>query len=207
VIHLNLWFLLIISPFLSYIIRYLKQQGIQKIILAVSYQWEKFQALFPHLDYSIENTPLGTGGAILQALKKYHLNRALIINGDTFFPVNIQKMLEFHENNFPTDLTMALKHQENTARYGSVLITPDNQITHFSEKGKVCPGYINGGLYIIKNTIFSEIKTPYFSFETDLLPTLLNTKKIMGYPDTAYFIDIGIPEDYARAQQELSALK
>ncbi len=200
-------------PFLHYLFLYLQKQGIKKIILSVGYKHESIddyvkqsQAPF-EIVYAVEETPLGTGGAIHLALKQCSTNNILIINGDTIFNIDISTLNNFHELHSEATLTMALKQMENFDRYGTVMIDESYAITGFEEKQAKITGLINGGIYILNKALFTELTYPEkFSFETDFLNTHYNFLHFYGYPMQDYFIDIGIPTDFEIAQKALPEL-
>ncbi|MBZ7942857.1 nucleotidyltransferase family protein [Campylobacter molothri] len=184
------------KPFLEFIFTYLKKQKIDEIILAVSYKYEIIQEYFKDefLDikvrYSIEKEPLGTGGAIKQALELVKED-CLVLNGDTFFDINLAKMkLD------KSKICLALKKMDDFDRYGSVELDKMGNITSFKEKQYLKQGFINGGIYLISKDIFEGfILEEKFSFEEFLQENYKNLKaRAEIFED--YFIDIGIPEDY-----------
>ncbi len=199
-------------PFLYYVFSYLQQQGVRKIVLAVSYQREQVIAyadtwkdLF-EIQYSIEEEPLGTGGAIRKAVLGMDDEHVLIINGDTFFPVDLNDLSHKHLHHASTDLTIALKPLTDFNRYGVVHVDEENNITAFSEKEHRAAGTINGGIYALRTACLKEfIFPPKFSFEKDFMETHVNVLFFKGYAYQDYFIDIGIPEDYAIANEILPA--
>lgn len=196
-------------PFLEYVLDELNDFGIEEIVLAVGYKFEIIRAHFGHhyrsltISYSIENEPLGTGGGIRQAFDLLYDEPAFVLNGDTLFKVDLANMADFHVQS-NSDLTIALKPMENFDRYGTVEIEKSGRIAAFHEK-KHCPkGLINGGIYLFSKSIFEVENYPEkFSFEKDLLEKHMRDLKISGFLSDAYFIDIGIPEDYRRASLEL----
>lgn len=195
-------------PFLTYLILFLKNQGIERIILSVGYKWEMIKEVYNNefhgieIDYSIEDTPLGTGGGIVKALKQVEDNDVLILNGDSFTKIDILEFADFHFSN-SSSLSIAIKEMHDFNRYGSIEIK-DNIITSFKEKQFIDKGYINTGVYMIRNNIFSSlILADKFSFEEDFLCNEVDKGKFYGYKTNGYFIDIGIPEDYIRAEKEL----
>jgi len=198
------------KPFLDHVIRYLLDQGIESFIFSLGYKHEVIEdyirAKYPdlHVQYSIEEFPLGTGGAILLASSKLSVKNVLIINGDTFFRVNIKKLSLFHlQNN--ADCTIALKPLKNFDRYGVVELNTKGYIISFREKKFYGEGLINGGIYILNSKLILSIPLPSkFSFEKDYLEKYYSTHKMMGLVQDEYFIDIGIPEDLLRADKELS---
>ena len=142
--------------------------------------------------------PLGTGGAIKKALKLVKEEDVFIVNGDTFFDVDLKGMKEFHTEN-KSILTVAVKEMENFDRYGSLVIK-ENRIIEFEEKKKKDKGKINGGIYLIKKDLLSRMEKENFSFEKEVL----EDKKVekYSYESEGYFIDIGIPEDYFKIRKQ-----
>lgn len=223
-------------PFLAYLFNYLIKHGIEKVILSVGYKHEMIQSYFKNqynslkIVYSIEDEPLGTGGGIKIATSLIVSGSVIILNGDSFFDVDLQKLEQFHiaEKCY---LTIALKPMQQCDRYGSVTIDGQNRIIGFEEKtsnlslktsgtrdapsfkdrqsGKRYKefNYINGGIYVLNKEIFDNITLPSkFSFETDLMEKYYPDFQFNGLPFDEYFIDIGIPEDYEKAKKDLKSL-
>jgi D-glycero-alpha-D-manno-heptose 1-phosphate guanylyltransferase len=196
-------------PFLYYVINYLRSQGIEKFIFSLGYKHEVIEAWlqtdFPTLDFQclVEKEPLGTGGAILASCYKTSEQTVLVVNGDTLFKVDVEKALADHARH-ASDCTLLLKPMENFDRYGVVELNDDDSIKSFEEKKFYKEGLINGGVYILNTEQFLAEELPgKFSFEKDYLEKYFETRKIYGSVQDEYFIDIGIPEDYFRVQQEL----
>lgn len=196
-------------PFLFYVINYLRSQGIEKFIFSLGYKHEIIEAWlasdFATLDYKtvIEEEPLGTGGAILLASREAAGNDILVTNGDTLFRVDVAKLYDKHQL-ADADCTLALKPMTDFDRYGVVNIDADGIIIAFREKQFYAEGLINGGCYIINKERFQSGGFPAkFSFEKDWLEKSYPLQKFSAVIDEGYFIDIGIPEDYNRAQTEL----
>jgi D-glycero-alpha-D-manno-heptose 1-phosphate guanylyltransferase len=196
-------------PFLYYVINYLRLQGIEKIIFSLGYKHEVIETYlaeqFSRLHYEcvIEKEALGTGGAIQLALKKATGKNIVVTNGDTLFKVNIADLASLHYRS-GADCTLALKPMENFDRYGAVEINADHEITGFHEKKFYRQGLINGGIYIMDKERLESYHLPEkFSFENDFLVQELPGKKLDGLLQDGYFIDIGIPEDYNKAQKDL----
>lgn len=193
------------KPFLTYLLDYLNLYNFKKIILAVGYKGNIIKEYFGNsyknikIVYSDEETPLGTGGAIKKALKKSDKNEVFIFNGDTFFECNLNNMLDIHKKSI-CHITIAVKTMYSYNRYGSVNVK-NNKIIKFNEKKKREKGIINGGIYIVNKEIFDDINLVKFSFEKDILES--NNYSMYAYESKGYFIDIGIPDDYYRAQEEL----
>jgi len=200
------------QPFLLYILKWLEKNGITRVVLSVGYKWEIIHKEFGEhfnsieLVYSIEDLPLGTGGAIALAMTKINETQFFIINGDTFFDINLDSLLSFHMAG-RYDFSIALKPMCNFSRYGSVELDENNRIIRFNEKSPRLNGLINGGIYLTNysiNKYFPQIEK--FSFENDFIEKMLKQLSIGGIVKENYFIDIGIPEDYKRAQLELPQL-
>ena len=192
------------KPFLEYLIKDLGEKGIRHIILAVGYKKKIIKEYFKNryesieITYSEELTPLGTGGAIKKALKLAKEEDVFIVNGDTFFDIDLKRMKEFHTEN-KSILTVTVKEMENFDRYGSLIIK-GNKIIEFEEKKKKAKGKINGGIYLIKKDLLNRVEKENFSFEKEVL----EDKKIekYSYESEGYFIDIGIPEDYFKIRKQ-----
>lgn len=197
------------KPFLYYLLSNLKKEGFQHIILAVGFKHKIisnfFGSNFKEMDitYAIEEKPLGTGGGILNALKHARKKQTFILNGDTYFPVPFDEM-EKLANEKKSDLVIALRKLIDISRYGTILIDSQNRVVEFSEKTDLPkPGLINGGIYLIKNSLFFKLPFPEkFSFEEDFLTAEFREKQFFGIPFNNYFLDIGIPESYQQAQTD-----
>ncbi|HAA2186651.1 D-glycero-D-manno-heptose 1-phosphate guanosyltransferase [Campylobacter jejuni] len=184
------------KPFLEFIFEYLKKQGIKEVILAVSYKYEVIQEYFKDeflgikIKYSIEKEPLGTGGAIKEALK-FIKNEAYVLNGDTIFDIDLKKLIL---NN--SKICLALKQMNDFDRYGTVELDSKNYIKLFKEKEFKKQGLINGGIYFLNKDIFNDFTLQEkFSFE-EFLQENYEKLKAKAHIFDNYFIDIGVPEDY-----------
>ncbi len=199
------------KPFLSYLLTHLKKFGVTDVVLSVGYLQEKITQYFGDsflgmkISYATEDKPLGTGGAIVNSLKFIDQSKpVIVINGDTFLQIDYQKLSAAHKSK----LTLVLRKMDDCSRYGNVLIDENSVIKNFEEKAtEKKSGYINGGIYALDPKIFTEFSVAEsFSFESDFLMKHLNELQPQGFTVDEYFIDIGIPEDYARAQKELPQL-
>ena len=201
------------KPFLWYLLKDLtKYEEVNRIILSVGYlrevifEWlDKVKDEFPfEFVYAIEDQPLGTGGGIKLALSMAKTNDVVVLNGDTYFAVNIHELMEAHKL-YPSAVTLALKPMHNFERYGCVIVdTESNKIVEFKEKKYCEEGLINGGIYIInkQEPLFDGLPNK-FSFETAVFEPQCKLGKLFGVIQNGYFIDIGIPEDYKKACYEL----
>ena len=193
-------------PFLFHIFEYLKKEQINHVVLSVGFKYEIIEdwvkkTNWPFkISFAVEKEPLGTGGAVKYALNFTKDNHVIILNGDTFFNINLRSFYNKHIFS-KADLSVALKPMKDFDRYGNVLLNSQNQIISFSEKEYCYKGQINGGVYLVKrNNLFKNFKTK-FSFENDFLSKQFNNFKIYGVIFDTYFIDIGIPEDYEIANK------
>ena len=196
-------------PFISYIIDYLVEQNFSKFIFSLGYKHELveifLQTNYNNIDYKviIESDPLGTGGAIKLAAQVAQTNDFLVVNGDTLYKADIRKMYEFHYSN-NAECSLILKPMNKFNRYGAVRKDQSGLITQFDEKKHYEKGLINGGIYMINRNKFLNRRLPdVFSFEKDYFEMLVSNKIFYGIEDEGYFIDIGIPEDFAKANSEL----
>ena len=199
------------KPFLWYLLKYLTRFNVTRVVLSVGYlrevifKWiDEVKDDFPfEFDYAIEETPLGTGGGIRLAMSKIHGSEAVVLNGDTFFDVDIDSLLEAHRSQPWAEITLALKQMRNFDRYGTVEVDTDGRIIKFNEKRQCEEGLINGGVYVLNNTASMFEGLPQkFSFETEVLQARCGTAgTLYGTVHNGYFIDIGVPEDYRKAEE------
>ena len=194
------------KPFLEYIMNDLVDCGVDHIVIAVHHKKETimdhFGASFRgvSVEYSIEDTPLKTGGAIKKALAQCREDRVLVINGDTFYKVPLKEMHSFAaEKNVP--IVIAVKEMTDFSRYGKVDVDGNDLVTQFHEKEFCERGYINGGIYCVERTALDTYPET-FSIEESCFPELLKRGHIAAFRSNSYFIDIGIPEDFERAQAD-----
>ncbi|MDR6584358.1 hypothetical protein HBH1_02112 [Herbaspirillum sp. BH-1] len=195
-------------PFLSYVLDRLVEGGASELVLAVSFQWEKIRALYGSqwrgvpVVYSVEPQPLGTGGAIRHAMRSHEIEEAIVVNGDTLLDLDAGALAAFARDK-AADVAMALKYMADTSRFGRVEIDQAARVLGFREKGVGQAGLINSGVYHVHARVFADSTDAAFSFELDVLAGKLDTAAIYGMQTDAYFIDMGVPEDLARAQYEL----
>ena len=202
-------------PFLTYQLNYLKYFGIKKVIFSVGYLSEKIIAHYNQsfenisIEYSIEKNPLGTGGGIRMAMSNLNEDLVLILNGDSFFDLNLEQFYNLHLEQ-KAEFSLALRYVNNSERYGNIEFNSSNQITSFIEKNQLNQsGYINAGVYILSKKLYLQNTKPdiNFSIEKDFFEKQLNQLIIKGFEFKDYFIDIGIPEDYLKAQDDFKEFK
>lgn len=194
-------------PFLGYLLDWLAAQGADHVVFSVGYLKEQVISYLQDnpwpfaYDFAVEDTPLGTGGGIRLALSLCRENIVFVVNGDTFYPVDLSSMP------FDKPITLALKPMKDFDRYGEVELI-NNNVTAFQEKKHCEEGLINGGVYAIDRSGLDLGSLPEkFSFEKEVLEPGAAIREIGGWVSNAYFIDIGIPEDYGKAQWALPAWK
>ncbi|MFR2352832.1 MAG: nucleotidyltransferase family protein [Bacteroides ovatus] len=201
-------------PFLCYLLKYLTRYNVTRVILSVGYlreviyKWiDEVKDDFPFdFDYAVEEEPLGTGGGIKLALSKTSGNDVLVLNGDTYFDVNLNNFYEQHRACL-SSVSLALKPMKKFDRYGAVETNEYHIIKAFHEKQYCKEGLINGGVYLINKLNIDYNALPMkFSFEKEVLERGVQKHNIYGFDFGGYFIDIGIPEDYAKANEEFPPL-
>ena len=195
------------KPFLQYMLEWLSRFDVSHVVLSVGYLREVIFAFIDsrewpfEISYAVEEEPLGTGGGIRLALTKCREDRVIVLNGDTFFNVDLKALT------FAAPVTLALKPMRDFDRYGAVDLA-GGLVTGFHEKTACTEGLINGGVYaLVRSRLDLAFYPGRFSFEKDLLEPLAAARLVAGQVQEGYFIDIGIPEDYTRAQRELPEIR
>jgi len=200
------------KPFLVYLLEWLRKQGIHEVVLCVGYRWQDIHAVLGdgaslnmRLQYSVENAPLGTGGALKNA-QIFLQDTFLALNGDSFVDIDLKKLVEFHRRK-ESIATLALTHVTDTGAYGAVDLNDQGKIRNFTEKqGPGAPaGWVNAGVYVLEPDVLSLIPGGKpVSLEQDVFPELVKRNyPIYGFCVKGYFIDIGTPEAYFQSQSEL----
>lgn len=203
------------EPFLNYQLNYLKQYGIKNVIFSVGYLAEKISGYYHseykglNLSYVTESTPLGTGGGIRLAMEKVSEKNALVLNGDSFFDLDLNVYFNLHHNS-SSQISLALRKVADCSRYGTIIVDAEHRISSFKEKSGISQeGMINAGVYILNKDLYLTNTSPSvnFSIEKDFFEKHLQTLLIKGFEFNGYFLDIGIPEDYAKAQNDFKGFK
>ena len=194
-------------PFLRYLLDDLISKGVERIILAVGYMKECITEYFGssyrgvEIIYSIEDTPLFTGGAVKQALKHCQQDSIFVFNGDTYFDVDLKAMAAFKEKK-AASFVLAACTMQDFDRYGTLELDQTGRILHFREKKATAQGVINGGVYLMDKNFLNNITEQTFSLENDILENVILEKQLFAFINEGYFIDIGVPADYNRAQKD-----
>ena len=194
-------------PFLELLVLQLRSQGVRRIVMCTGHLADQIEAEFGDgqkwdvaIEYSVETRPLGTAGAL--KLAERHIEQDsdfLVMNGDSFLEVDFLELMRFHRTHGGL-ISMAVRRVPNAERYGSVQLGAQNRVVGFSEKSSdSAPGLINGGVYIFSQAILENIPQGPASLERDVFPSSLESG-VYAFEQHGMFIDIGTPEDYARAQ-------
>jgi mannose-1-phosphate guanylyltransferase len=201
------------TPLLEYVLRYLKGHGIKDIILTMSYLPDQIQAqlgdgskLGVNLSYVIEEQPLGTGGAI-KNVEAHLAEPFFVLNGDVLTTIDLTAMMSHHRQVKPR-VSIALTPVDNPTIYGVVETDHNNKVERFVEKpapDEVTTNMINAGIYIIDPAVLGYIPPATFSMvERQLFPLLLEKgEPMLAYPSDSYWLDIGTPEKYLKANHDL----
>ena len=200
-------------PFMEHLLLYLKQHGVQDIILAMGFLPDTIQGRLGNGDqigvritYLVEETPLGTAGAVKNAESLLD-GTFIVFNGDILTEINLTDMIKRHRELKPRE-SIALTPVDDPTIYGVVETDTASMVTRFVEKpsrDKVTTNMINAGIYILEPEVLEHIpaSTPSM-FEHHLFPLLLEKgEPFFAYPSDAYWIDIGTPEKYLKANHDL----
>lgn len=196
------------TPFLHYLFEYLREQGITTVVLSVGYKWEMIHDVFGEeylgisLKYAVEEERLGTGGGIQLALQQIEKELCFVLNGDTYFDIDLSKLQNFHVKSKAL-CSLAAKGLQHFDRYGTLELSTDGTVMAFNEKKPTEKGIINGGIYCISKSIQELFpKKDAFSFETEFLEPNAVTGNVKAMVFDDYFMDIGIPKDYQQFERD-----
>ncbi len=197
-------------PFIEYLLKFISNQQFRDVIISLGHGADAIReylgdgsSLGLRVEYTVERDLLGTGGAVKRSEPLIKSDDFFVMNGDTYFEVDMGAMLRFHRGH-AAFATMALAHKDDTRRYGRVVFDSGNRITAFAEKvADKMSGFINGGMYIFRREVFDHIPEGVScSLEQDIVPLLVG-KGLYGFPVDGYFVDVGVPTDYERAKKEI----
>jgi D-glycero-alpha-D-manno-heptose 1-phosphate guanylyltransferase len=201
------------GSFLELLVVQLRSQEIRRLVMCTGYLAEQIENEFGDgrawdiaIEYSKEDQPLGTGGAL--KLAEHYLRESpyfVVMNGDSFLEIDFRNLIEFHRSH-DAIATMAIPRVDDSSRYGTVDVDINGRVRSFTEKtGSTTPGLVNGGVYIFDRSVLRYIREGPASLERDLFPRLLD-RGVYAQEQSGMFIDIGTPGDYARAQQLYDSL-
>jgi D-glycero-alpha-D-manno-heptose 1-phosphate guanylyltransferase len=191
-------------PFLAWQLDMLAAQGVQRVLLATGYRADQIRDTLGtqwrgmKLEYLAEPKPLGTGGALRDALLHMSDRSVLALNGDSYLAIDLAAMCSAH-NAVGARVSMAVCRVPDASRFGTVEMD-GGRITAFLASGSPGPGLINGGTYVVERQLLADAPPGGFSFERDFLQPRIATLRPAVFLVDGPFIDIGTPEDYARAQ-------
>lgn len=197
-------------PFLEYILHQLSRAGFKNVVICTCYLDEQVQGVFGDsyrnlsLSYSNEKSPLGTAGAIRNALPRFNSQNVLVVNGDSFYDSNLQRFYDFHLEKRARG-SILLTEVDDTSRYGKVDIDENGQITAFEEKrARGGAGFINGGIYLFSRSLLPEIpENKIVSLEKEMFPGWIG-KDFYGFKGQGKFVDIGTSESLKKAEEFFS---
>lgn len=199
-------------PFMEYVVHELSRYGITDIIFAVGYKGSMVEDYFGdgsgfaeadgsgrlNIRYAYEEELLGTAGAIRNAGRLVTDEVFFVLNADTFYQIDYGRLLRIQKD-MGLEMALVLREVQDVSRYGQAVLR-DGRLAGFNEKTtKALPGTINGGVYLMSRKLMEEIPEGKVSLENDMIPHWLRQgRKLGGFVNDGYFIDIGIPEDYFR---------
>jgi D-glycero-alpha-D-manno-heptose 1-phosphate guanylyltransferase len=202
------------NPFLEYLLLQLKSFSVNDILLSVGYKKDSVISYFSNgskwdinIAYVPENVPLGTGGAIREALRFIDDEYVLVLNGDSYINVDLSHYINWHFRK-ECNASIVITKMDNTSRYGTIELDIKDRINKFIEKEEnKGPGWINAGVYLFHRSVFQN-KSPltFCSLEKEVLPNLIE-KGLYGYQCHGAFIDIGTPESYNQATSFFSNIR
>lgn len=193
-------------PFLTYLLDQLTAFDVKDIVICTGYLGEQVRSTFGdtygdlRLYYSKEPLPLGTAGALRLALPLFKSDSLLVMNGDSFFDINLNSFWHWHCSH-RANATIGLANMNDTRRYGRIHLDADGVVVSFEEKSaNAAPGWINGGIYLAARTLLLTIpENRAVSLEQEVFPVWIG-KGFYGYKSEGRFLDIGTPKAYAEAE-------
>ncbi len=194
-------------PFLSLLLAQIEKFDIRKAVICTGYMSETVDAVVKKYDgpvnvsCSYEKVPLGTGGAVKNALSLVDTDYFMLMNGDSFLDLDGKEFFKYFAD---SKAVMALAKVDDVSRYGAVVLDDNKQISSFSEKSEHSgEGLINAGISLINKQLFKEYcpDKMKFSIETEFFPCLVEANQLSGFIECGTFIDIGVPDSYDAAQK------
>lgn len=204
-------------PFLEHLLDQWIAQGVNRFVMSVGYRQEAITAHFgeryhgAELIYAIEDQPLGTGGAVLAAARRLpaeSADRILLLNGDTYFDVNLGELQAFAEA-ADADWCFSLFKAREAGRYMGLKLDEQARIVALKHDDQRIGRPANGGVYLVHPRALRDAGPPPggpVSLENDLFPAwMASGRRFFGKESGGAFIDIGVPDDYHRAASVLAA--
>lgn len=193
------------EPFLRRVLDQLDAAGFARVVIADGYRREQIESYFMgsyrglEIDYSPEETPLLTGGAVRRALAMCTRSEVFVLNGDTYLDMDFSAMEAALAARSEIQCVIAAKRMRKFDRYGTLDVCTDGTISSFNEKAPCVDGLINGGTYLIRQDALAD-EPEVFSLENDWFSRVVAKGSLAAVVAEGGFIDIGVPEDYERAQ-------
>ncbi len=206
------------KPFMEYVVHELSRHGVTDIIFAVGYKGSMVEEYFGdgsrfgamqgeeslRIRYAYEEELLGTAGAIKNAGRLITEDAVFVLNADTFYQIDYSRLVRMQQKE---ELAMALvlRQVPDISRYGEAVLDEGGRLTGFNEKTTAArPGTINGGVYLMTRELLEDIPEGKVSLENDMIPKWLREgRRLGGFVNDGYFIDIGIPEDYFKFMEDV----
>ena len=195
-------------PFLTWVLDELAMAGLSRVVLAVGHLHQAVIDCIGDVHgpltiaYSVEDQPLGTGGAVVRALGHTTSDHVLVVNGDTYAGVDVDGMLENHHRE-DAELTLGIRWQADVGRYGAVDIS-DGRVVGFAEKTHAGPGGgVNGGVCLVDRLAGRAHQQRAVLVRARGDQRLVDHRAASGFELSGPWIDIGVPEDLARAAEVL----
>ncbi len=195
---------------MEYVVHELSRCGIDEIIFAVGYKGGMVEEYFGDgsrfgvkASYAYEEKLLGTAGAIRNAGRLVSSDRFFVLNADTFYQLDYRRLIRAQEA-MGLSMALVLRGVEDISRYGEAVLT-DGLLIGFNEKTDLSrPGTINGGVYLMTRGLLETIPEGKVSLENEMIPAWMREgRRLGGIVHDGYFIDIGVPEDYFRFQEDV----
>lgn len=195
------------KPFLAYLLDQLAEAGFRHVILMTGHRGDQVRNVFGtryrriRLDYSLEESPLGTAGAVRLALPLVTSDPVLVMNGDSICAVDLGRFQAFHRQQV-VDASMVLCRARDSSRFGKVEIAADSRVVRYLEKQNSGECWINAGIYLFRRGLMEEIPIgESISLERQMFPTWAQAGRMAGFTGGGAFLDIGTPESYATADE------
>jgi len=203
------------SPFLLRLLRQWKKEGFSRFLIGACHLADQFQEFakrysreFGRLEVIVEPQPMGTGGGLKHALAFVKSKTCLVANGDSYVSESLAKLCEEHQRRFSefTLLAIPASHVIGGARQkGRLIVDDQDEIAGFSTEDETMGGWINGGIYAMNPALASTWPSGFFDLEKTIFTE--PSRRIRVFKSTGNLMDIGIPDCYARFDQQLGPIE
>lgn len=198
------------APFIEHLAWNLARHGVERVILSLGHLAEAFDGVIAaglganlEVVAVCEPEPMGTGGALALAARELGGSEALVLNGDTLFDLNYLDLAALRRS-AGVPLAVALRDVDDTSRFGAATLDGD-RVASFGEKSSSGPGLVNGGVYAVNAELLRGLEPRRHSFESDVIAPLVREGRVAGRAYDGFFVDIGLPESLADAQDTVAA--